>query len=53
MSKEEFLTAYMWMFGVSKKQANIVWKEMKTNPDYVDTVIDVWKDNARKEFYND
>ncbi len=51
--KEKFIPAYMWMFGVSKKQANIIWKAVKTRTKYVDAIITTWEDNARKEFYND
>ena len=49
----EFLKAYIWMYGVGRRKAQAVWKEVRHDKNYVDAIVKAWKDNAKDSFYND
>lgn len=50
-TKREFQTAYSWMFGETMTKGAKVWKE--STDEYISAVVDGFKDNARKSFYED
>lgn len=51
--KQLFITAYLWMFGTTKKEAEKAYRENKNNPVYIRAVIEGHTGNARKSFYAD
>lgn len=52
MSKKDwFVKAYCWMFGSTKKKALEVYKA--SDPSCIDTIVDTFRDNAKKAFYED
>lgn len=50
-SKRKFIDAYMWMFGVTKRQALIEWQ--LSGEGYRMAIIEVWEDQCKKAFEND
>lgn len=46
-----FINAYIALYGVTKDNARKVWRA--TNKKYHDLIIESFKQNARKAFYND
>jgi len=51
INKNDFITAYMWMYGSSKKEAEQVYR--KVNKEYQEAIIDGFKQNAKQAFIND
>ena len=49
--KQEFLNAYIWMFGATKKEALKAWKQASES--YKQAIIEGYHGNAQKAFYND
>ena len=54
-NKKDFVTAYCWMYGSSKKRAAEVYLELLHQNDLasIDTVIECFRDNAHRSFYTD
>ena len=52
---EDFVKAYTWMFGGSKKEAEKVYKEKLAagSGRYISEVINCFKNNARRCAYDD
>ena len=53
MRKRDFLNAFIWVFGVTRKEALAVWEKAKNDAEYVDIIIEAWKSNAERTFYCD
>ena len=53
--KTDFVTAYTWIFGCTKKAAAIVYREEKSkkNMGYIENVIACFKGNAKRCFMDD
>lgn len=51
MYKNDFVKAYMYCYGSTKKEALQVFKT--TNKKYQDAIIECFKHDARSAFYND
>ena len=53
--KKDFITAYTWMYGSTKKQAEGAYRRAMEIADYgyVKEIISCFKDNAKKSFYDD
>ena len=53
--KKDFIIAYTWMYGSTKKQAEGVYHRAMEIADYgyVNEIINCFKGNAKKSFYND
>lgn len=53
--KKDFITAYTWMYGSTKKQAEGAYRRAMEIADYgyVNEIIDCFKNNAKNSFYND
>ena len=49
--KTKFIDAYTWMYGGTKKEAEMVYKT--AGKEYIDMIIDGFKENAKQGFYND
>lgn len=51
----EFISAYIWMFGGSKKHASCIYKREKSegNEGYIKGIIECWKNNCICGFYQD
>ena len=49
--KEKFITAYAWAFGGTKQKAEKVYKT--ASKEYVEMIINGFKENAKRGFYND
>lgn len=49
--EKDFITAYVWLFRSTRKQALQVYKTAETG--YIEAVITAFKDNAKRAFYND
>lgn len=49
--KKEFITAYVWFFHATKKEAAEAYKI--ANNGYIKAVIEAYKQNAKKAFNND
>lgn len=49
--KQQFILAYMWLFGVSRWRATRIYME-STTP-YIDEVIKLYEDHCRKIFKED
>lgn len=47
----DFIAAYTWAYGETKKKAREVYK--KANEEYKRAIIDEYKNNCRKVFYED
>lgn len=50
-NKAEFLTAYVYAYGTTKKQAEKAYKEASAN--YINAIIEGYHQDTRKAFYND
>ena len=46
-----FINAYIALYGGTKDNARQVWRA--TDKEYHDSIIESFKQNARKAFYND
>ena len=55
ITKKEFVIAHDWMFGCGKKHAENEWKLMKESGlfEYAERVIESYRQNSYKAFYND
>ena len=53
--KSDFVTAYIWMYGSTKKKAEGVFRRAMEIADYgyIKEIIACFKDDARREFYDD
>lgn len=53
--KNNFMEAYVWMYGSTKKKANEVFRRAMeiADYDYIKEVIACYESNAQKSFYND
>ena len=51
INKREFVNAYMWMYGATKKEAEQAYK--KVNKEYQEAIRDGFKQNAKQAFIND
>lgn len=53
--KDDFITAYTWMFGETKKKANEVYRRAMEIADYsyIKEMINCYKNNCKRMFYND
>ena len=49
--KKMFINAYVWMYGVTKKEAMEVYKI--TDADYHNAIVKCFLDNAKASFYTD
>lgn len=49
--KAEFISAYVYMFGGTKKAAGKVYKT--ADEQYISAIIDGFKQNAKTGFYHD
>lgn len=54
-TKSEFIKAYTWMYGESKKKAEAVYRRAMEIADYsyIKETINCFKDNAKMGFYDD
>lgn len=50
-SKHDFIIAYCYSFGASKSTAEKVYNA--ATPEYIAAIIDGWRQDARKAFFND
>lgn len=50
-NKYDFVTAYTYSYGSTKKEALQVWKTTDTK--YHNAIIEGFKNDARSAFYND
>lgn len=50
-SEKEFIEAYCWMYGRTKKQANFAYKIYSDKT--IKDVVDTYKRNCKKAFYED
>lgn len=53
--KSRFVTAYTWMYGSSKKQAESAYRRAMEIADYgyVKEIVDCFENNAKRSFYED
>jgi dTDP-4-dehydrorhamnose reductase len=51
MIKKTFIEAYIQLYGTSKKEAEKAYKN--ATPDYIIEIINSYKNDAKKQFYND
>ena len=53
--KSDFVAAYTWMYGETKKKAEGVYKRAMEIADYgyIREMIACFKDNAKRNFYSD
>lgn len=51
MYKNDFIKAYTYCYGSTKKEALQVWKITDTK--YHNAIIEGFKNNVRSSFYND
>ena len=53
-SKKDFLIAYCWMYDSTMKEASAIYREMsKTDPDYINDIVEAFRQNCRSAFYSD
>ena len=50
-TKTEFINAYVWLFGISKKKASELYKT--ADPKYIETVINAYRKQSKLAFWND
>lgn len=51
--KHDFVLAYMWIYGETKKAALSAYKNRKDDPEYIRLVISAYMGNASRSFYDD
>lgn len=53
--KQDFINAYIWMHGSTKKEAEQTYRRAMEIADYsyIKETIACFKDNARRSFYDD
>lgn len=51
MQKQDFINAYIYLYGTSKKEAEKAYKN--ASKDYINEIINTFKNDAAKTFYND
>ena len=49
--KSQFITAFMWMFGGSRRVAEMCWRAWDEERRAL--TVQAWKEHAQKAFYND
>ena len=54
-NKNQFIAAYTWMYGSTKKVAERIYKSAMECADYkyIREVVACFEDNARRSFYDD
>ena len=50
-TKREFQIAYSWSYGETMTQAAKVWRD--SSEEYINAIVDGFKDNARKSVFED
>lgn len=50
-SEKEFIEAFCWMYGVSKAEADKAY--MTSSEKHIEAIINCYKSNYQKTFYND
>lgn len=50
-SEKEFIEAYCWMYGVSKAEADKAYTT--SSKKHIKAIIDCYKSNCKKAFYED
>ena len=50
-SEKEFIEAFCWMYGVSKAEADKAY--MTSSKKHIEVIIDCYKSNCKKAFYED
>lgn len=50
-SEKEFIEAFCWMYGVSKTEADKAY--MTSSKKHIEAIIDCYKSNYQKAFYED
>ena len=48
--KQKFITAYSWLLGFTKREAEETYKT--ADEEYINVIIDVFERNAKLSFYN-
>ena len=53
--KNDFIVAYTWIFGCTKKRAATIYREEKAkkNTSFIQSVITCFQNNAKRAFYSD
>ena len=53
--KERFITAHMWLYGSTRKEAATMYNVAAANAQYkyIKEIIDCFENNAKQSFYND
>lgn len=51
MYKDDFINAYIYAFGSTKKEALQIWKT--TDAKYYNAIIEGFKNDVQSAFYND
>lgn len=53
-SKKDFLTAYCWMYDSTMTEASAIYREMSmTDPDYINDIVEAFRQNCKSAFYAD
>ena len=55
-TKKEFITAYIYSYGATQKHAESMYKKVvieEGNTNYMKLIIDGYRQDCRKAFYND
>jgi hypothetical protein len=53
-SKKDFLTAYCWMYDSTTTEASAIYREMSmTDPDYINDIVEAFRQNCKSAFYAD
>lgn len=50
-SEKDFIEAFCWMYSVSKAEADKAY--MTSSKKYIEAIIDCYKSNCKKAFYED
>lgn len=50
-TKRDFQLAYRWMFAETLAKGAEVWK--KVTPEYIDSVVEAYRNNFKNSFYDD
>ena len=51
ITQKEFIAAYVWMYGGTKKAAQDIYK--RADPKYIQEIVSAYKKNCFLAFYND
>lgn len=50
-TKRDFQLAYRWMFAETLKKSAEIWKN--ASAEYIDSVVEAYKNNFKNSFYTD